>query len=239
MTTDLSIRRAQLYRFLAEAFLYPTENWVEEVPDLLPILTDLGLGAYPLPSFNFQLSGLQQEHLHTFGVTGSLCYETEYGLAGEFRQSQEMADIAGFYQAFGFKVGGKQRERPDHLATELEFLYLLTLKEAYAAEQGIEEHVEVCSQARQAFLKDHLGRWIGLVAQSLSKLAGGDGQSPYVWLANLAVAFVEADAQSLGVTLSAPRLEEVQHTPLGPDLTCDSCPMSVASAPLHTDGEHG
>jgi len=232
MNTDLTIRRAQLYRFLADAFLYPTENWLEDLPALHPILIDLGFnGLQPFP-YNLQLKALQTEHLRTFGVTGSQCYETEYGLPNEFRQSQEMADIAGFYRAFGFNVGGQYRERPDHLATELEFLYVLAIKEAYAAGQGIDEHVEVTVEARRLFLRDHLGRWIGLFAESLRRAASGDtvqqnGEGPYVWLARLAASFVRAEAQALGLSLEEPRLPDVQHTPLGPEISCEACPVNI------------
>jgi nitrate reductase assembly molybdenum cofactor insertion protein NarJ len=228
MTHDLTIRRAQLYRFLADAFLYPTDNWLEDLPHLDAILFDLGLGDFQPPVMDFSLSALQEEHRRTFGLTGSLCYETEFGLPDEFRQSQEMADIAGFYHAFGFRLGGTRHERPDHLAIQLEFLYVLSLKEAAA---GIQEHVEVCIEARKAFLRDHLGRWIGLLAEGVARGAAltagqeADG-TPYVWLARLAAAFVEADAQSLGVTPQVLLRRETAPTPLPTDISCESCPVA-------------
>ena len=230
MSINHIIRRAQIYSFLAEAFLYPTENWLEELPDMHPILEDLGLNNLQLATCNFQLNDLQEAHRRTFGLTGSLCYETELGLPNEFRQSQEMADIAGFYRAFGFQVGGEQRDRPDHLATELEFLYVLSLKEAYAAEQGIDEHVEVCVEARRSFLRDHLGRWIGLFAQSVSRGVVLEGEAnPYLWLSRLAAAFVQIDAHSLGLALDDRRLEEVRPTPPVPDISCETCPVNTLS----------
>jgi nitrate reductase assembly molybdenum cofactor insertion protein NarJ len=228
MNINSIIRRAQIYRFLADAFLYPTENWLEDLPDLSPILKGLGLNDFKPLTFNFQLSDLQEAHRLTFGLTGSLCYETELGMPNEYRQSQEMADISGFYRAFGFQVGGEQRERPDYLGTELEFLYVLSLKEAYAAEQGIEEHVEVCVEARRLFLRDHLGRWIGLFAQSVSRILGPEGEgSPYLWLSRLAAAMVQNDAYSLGLSLENRRLDEVQPTPIGPEISCETCPVNA------------
>lgn len=235
MNINSIIRRAQIYRFLADALLYPTENWLEDLSNLDPILKDLGLDNLQHSTFlpdgkagNLQLADLQDEHRLTFGLTGSLCYETELGMPNEYRQSQEMADIAGFYRAFGFEVGAEQRERPDYLATELEFLYVLSLKEAYAAEQGIEEHIEVCVEARRAFLRDHLGRWIGLFAQSVARGAGSDGvDNPYLWLSRLAEAVVQADAHSLGLSLENRRLDEVQPTPLGPEISCETCPANA------------
>lgn len=222
------IRRAQIYRFLADAFLYPQESWLEDLPDLYPILKGIGINNFQPPTFTHRLNDLQEAHRRTFGLTGSLCYETELGLPNEYRQSQEMADISGFYRAFGFQMGGDQRERPDHLATEMEFLYVLSLKEAYAVEQGIDEHVEVCVEARRLFLRDHLGNWISLFAQSISRSLGPSGEgSPYLWLSRLAAAVVQADAHSLGLSLDNRRLDEVQPTPIGPEISCETCPVNA------------
>ncbi len=225
------VQRAQLYCFLADAFVYPGDNWLEDLPALHPILGENGLESPPPSTFNLDLDDLQQKHLQAFGLTGSLCYETECGLPNEFRQSQEMADIAGFYNAFGFRVGGALRERPDHLATQLEFLYVLSLKEAYAAEEGHAEHVEVCVEARRSFLRDHLGRWIGLFAEgvtraSASALDSDEGANPYVWLARQAADFVLADARSLGVTPEALQLRQTAPTPIPVDLNCAGCPVA-------------
>lgn len=222
------IRRSQLYAFLSSGFLYPLENWLDDRPDLSLILVDLGLGEVEIPSWRLELPGLQAAHRHALGLTGSLCYETEYGLPNEYRQSYELADIAGFYRAFGFTVGGKQRERPDHLSMQLEFMYVLTLMEAYALEQANAERVEICQQAQGRFLQDHLGRWIGLFAASLAR-SGGDSttpENPYLWLARLAERFVRLEAQKLGITLQGSALADVQHTPVITDISCGDCPLA-------------
>ncbi len=246
MNTDTAIRRAQVYRFLADAFLYPAENWSEDLPLVANIVRDLNFGVWDgstslTTSLDFgilDLPALQAWHRRAFGLTGSLCYETECGLPHEFRQSQEMADIAGFYRAFGFNVGGKVRERPDLLSAELEFMHILALKEAYAAEKGVAEHVEICVDAQCKFLQEHLGQWIGLFAESLARSAEegpapstSSGQAlsavegPYLSLARFAAAFVEADAKRFGVTVERRSLAGVKPTPLAPELSCETCPV--------------
>ncbi len=181
------------------------------------LLPEIVTGLRFAPSFPsaspLSLSQLQIAYLHSFGAAGSLCYETEYGLPHEFRQSQELADISGFYRAFGFVNGGPVRERPDHLAVELEFMQALALKEAHARLNGLPEYAELCVDAQAKFLGDHLGTWIGLFAQSLA-LNAGDG--PYLPLAEFAAAFVRADAARLGVALVERSRKEVKHTPLTP-----------------------
>lgn len=223
MNNDNAIRRAQVYGFLAEAFLYPRDNWTEDIGLVIDIVRTLGWidVRVTLPAVPF--AELQATHRHAFGIAGSLCYETEYGLPHEYRQSQEMADIAGFYRAFGFNLGGQRRERPDHIAVELEFMYALALKEAYTSETGIPEHLEICEVAQGKFLQDHLGRWIGLFAQSVAHNAPG---SLFAALAQFTADFIRTDADRLGVSLDAPQLSDVQHTPFDLDFSCADCAVA-------------
>ena len=225
--SQTALRRAQVYHFLSQAFLYPDENWVEDLPLLAEILEEAGLLAgwdIQPTAWNYPLEALQAEHRLAFGLTGSLCYETEFGLPHEFRQSQEMADIAGFYRAFGFNIGGKVRERPDHVSAELEFMHILALKEAYAAENGVAEHVEICVEAQRKFLQEHLGQWVGLFAESL-KQSATDG--PFVALARFGSTLVLADAGRLGVTVEQRPLAGIKPTPLAPEISCEACPVVV------------
>ncbi|MAT99574.1 MAG: hypothetical protein CL608_20720 [Anaerolineaceae bacterium] len=223
MSKENAIRRAQVYGFLAEAFLYPRENWTEDISLVAEIVRSLGWIQVTLEMTPTTSAELQAAHRRTFGTAGSMGYETEYGLPHEYRQSQEMADIAGFYRAFGFNLGGAVRERPDHVAVELEFMHVLALKEAYAFEQDISERVEICVDAQGKFLHDHLGRWVNLLAQSVAHSAPG---SLYMPLAQFAADFVQADAERLGVTLDQPELADVQHTPFDPDFSCADCSVA-------------
>jgi putative dimethyl sulfoxide reductase chaperone len=225
MNIENAIRRAQLYGFLVDALLYPHENWTEDVRLVERIVRSLGWLTVQLKLPETALDDLQVIHRHTFGIAGSLCYETEYGLPHEYRQSQEMADIAGFYRAFGFNLGGQVRERPDHIAVELEFMQLLTLKEAHALETGSPEQVEICQDAQAKFLGDHLARWVELFAQAVFHNAP---DSLYAPLARFAADFVRTDADRLGVSLETPDLTKVQHTPFDPDFSCATCELAGA-----------
>jgi len=68
-----------------------------------------------------------------------------------------LSDVMGFYRAFGV---APDRQRPDHLCCELEFLHVLSLKEARARQAGKSEQAEVCADARRKFLAEHLQPWI-------------------------------------------------------------------------------
>lgn len=217
-----AVRRAQVYAFLASVVVYPRENWSEDAQLLPAIVQELDFApAFPATPC-VALEQLQAEFRHGFGAAGSLCYETEYGLPHEFRQSQELADISGFYRAFGFAVGNTIRERPDHLAVELEFMHLLAMKEAHALLNALPEHAEMCVEAQTKFLGAHLGTWIDLFAQSLALNTTTGAYPP---LAEFTSAFVRADATRRGITLTPRSRKEVPHTPYDPDFSCAACPI--------------
>ncbi len=106
--------------------------------------------------------------------TGAVpAYETSYeasrGAPGGM--TFQMADIAGFYRAFGFEVSG---ERPDHLVPELEFLALLLVKEGYARMSGEVEGAELCAAARAKFMVEHLGAWLPSLVERTREAQGGE-----------------------------------------------------------------
>lgn len=68
-----------------------------------------------------------------------------------------LADVAGFYRAFGMAVSG---DRPDHIVAQLEFLALVLLAEAEAIERGDPERSQIAADATRSFLRDHVGVWI-------------------------------------------------------------------------------
>lgn len=109
---------------------------------------------------------LQAEHRRLFVRPLVSPYQTSYGSAsgGMGGKTQQLADISGFYRAFGFQVGG---ERPDHLGAELEFVALTCVKEAYARLSANPEGAEVCAQSRRTFLREHLGAWVPAFQQEL------------------------------------------------------------------------
>lgn len=232
MNAEHAIRRAQVYSFLTGACLYPDTNWLEDFPAAAAIAAELKLVECDpaiLPETSLSLEKLQSEYRVTFGLAGSQCYETEIGLPHEFRQSQEMADIAGFYQAFGFRTGGAVRERPDHLAVELEFMSVLALKEALALAHGNTEQAEICLDAQRKFLVDHLACWVGLVSESLRRLnpnlsAEAARAKPYLELTRFCAEFTLADARRLGIHPQRRPPAEMAPTPFNPDFSCETCP---------------
>ncbi len=108
---------------------------------------------------------------------------------------QQMADVAGFYRAFGF---GVRQDRPDHLGAELEFLALVCTQEAYARLVGRGEEAQVCARAREAFLRDHLTGWLPLLCHRVREASP---RPALVHLVGLVAALARHDAAELNSPL--------------------------------------
>jgi TorA maturation chaperone TorD len=107
-------------------------------------------------------------------------YETEYCPSRDAtHRAHHMADIAGFYRAFGVRPGTDRPERPDHVAMELAFVSLLLRKlELLAGEGGAGRHGpehDVCARALADFLRDHICWWIPTFARCVQRRIEGFG----------------------------------------------------------------
>jgi TorA maturation chaperone TorD len=70
-------------------------------------------------------------------------------------------DVMELYAQAGFEVDAEFKELPDHVAVELEFLYLLLWRENEARVAADMQALSASSSLKQAFLDQHLGRWLG------------------------------------------------------------------------------
>jgi len=69
-----------------------------------------------------------------------------------------LEDLLRFYEFFGVKLSETEREYPDHLTTELEFLAWLCLQEQAAEQRGGD--AESLRRAARDFLSRHLAAWL-------------------------------------------------------------------------------
>lgn len=140
---------------------------------------------------------LAAEHSRLFEPRSKLQvppYETEYTLAESpqhaLSQPAHLSDIAGFYKAFGLAISEERPDRVDHIATELEFMHVLALKESMAVEGDETEHIEIVRDAQLKFMNDHLGRWTG---QFRDRMADADESGFYISLAEILNVWVRLD----------------------------------------------
>ncbi len=226
-----AVGRLTVYSLLATGFMFPTASRLETIRStLLPGMSMLDLGddlnatAASLPdSLPADLDLLRAQYTQLFPPIASQDapgYETGYRGDGVFQQSTIMADIAGFYRAHGLRPGGSERERPDHITVELEFMAVVARKEAMALGDGDGANASICRETAAGFLSDHLGCWgraFGLRAAAVSASAW------YTALAELLISWIATDLEILGV-----EPVEVSDDPLPQeppdDGTCGPCP---------------
>lgn len=128
---------------------------------------------------------LTAEHSRLFaGEVACSPYETEYE-TDPFAKSHQLADIAGFYRAFGLDVSEEHRSMVDFIATETEFMAVLCRKEAHAEMNGWPDRRAVSEGAQRAFIEGHLGRWTGVLAAGLRGAASQGSGDLYRRLADL------------------------------------------------------
>lgn len=77
------------------------------------------------------------------------------------------AAVLDFYAQGGFEVGEELHELPDHVAVELEFLYLLIYAENQAQPGASSDELRVASALHRRFVVEHLGAWIGSFAAAI------------------------------------------------------------------------
>ncbi len=82
-----------------------------------------------------------------------------------------LADIAGFYRAFGFEPAAETGEKPDHIIAELQFAALLLVMAGRAAADGRFDDESTTRRALASFAADHLGAWIDLFSRRLAEVS--------------------------------------------------------------------
>lgn len=84
---------------------------------------------------------------------------------GDLGRDGIFEDLLRFYEFFDVKLSESDREFPDHLVTELEFLAWLSMKEEAAERAG--RDVEPFRKAEKDFLARHLCAWLPVFRQRL------------------------------------------------------------------------
>ena len=258
-STAVDLARECLYRFLAAALSDPYgEVWRSasdaqnqqlacQAADLLRTEAgertgELARGELPAEQLDLEpllvelrkpVVDLRAEYDRVFGlVVPRECppYETEYHPCSEtFFRSQQLADIAGFYRAFGLETGHETPERPDHIAMELEFMaFLLTKKRLATADaaQHVDaaEHVQVCADAERGFFREHLAWWLPAFATGLRRKSR-DGY--YAAVSRVLAALIPVERHRLDVAAlpkrAQPDLIERPEEQTG----CAGCPLRL------------
>lgn len=223
-----ALARSAIYSLLSNGLAYPVEGRLPILQDrMAPVLRDLDVDdpevAHALAACLDALAGdlgtLGRAHQLQFTIIEPRdcpTYETAYRGRDVFRQANVMADVAGCYAAHGLQVGTGERERPDHITVELEFMAFLTAQQAYALERLTGVEAGASEHTQRLFLREHLGTWGPGFGRRVQATARHD---LYRHLGALLAVWLEADMRFLGVEPS-----EVADEPMPPpppeDGTC-------------------
>ncbi len=196
--------RSQLYRLLASALYFPTAELAQQLSSgsLHKQASELASGlpyALAVPGTLGQggPADLEPQYLALFEVGGELgppapLYEGHYGGG----RNAVMEECLKFYHYFGMKLSDrKDRELPDHLAVELEFMHVLTFKEASAIEGG--QDPKPYRLAQRDFLERHLVDFTSRLAQRMPQA------SAYTGIVALTDAFCRAELAYLSPLVSS------------------------------------
>ena len=198
-----AVARGITYELLARSFAYPDAAAVAVAAEM----AELALAA-ETPQYIRDLAecvleadaaGLRADYNGVFTmVTSPDCpsFESAYVCTDGGQQASVMADVSGFYEAFGLELGA--HVRPDEITVELEFVGFLCRKEAFAIEHLGAPRTRQARRAQRVFVRDHLGRWGGTLGRDVG--ARARPQSFYARLAVAIASWIEDERETLGVS---------------------------------------
>jgi TorA maturation chaperone TorD len=194
--------RADIARLLAACFYEPGPEFAEERvfaalrdaaagidPELANAAERLGAAfiAEPLEELLIDYTRLFLGPVDTRAKPyGSVWLDDDAPLMGDSTMA-----VLQHYEDGGFEVDEGFRDLPDHVAVELEFLYVLLFRLADASVRGDDVTLRGADTMRRRFLAEHLGAWIGPFATAVR---GGAESAFYRELASLAERFVTMES---------------------------------------------
>ncbi len=215
MNSDLAMTRAGGYSLLAYALAYPDDTVMESLheaaEEAATALAHTPLSGLARAAITTTRAELEPAYVKLCTLSSSPdcpTFETAYFSPDPHQQTQRMADIAGFYHAFGVD-STDTGFRPDDIPVELEFMAFLCRKQAYAAEHLGLPRAGQTLRAQRMFLADHLGCWAGGLGR---RIAASAPRGHFYQVAGLALAeWVADDCRALGASP-----EEVSGEPVAP-----------------------
>lgn len=199
---DEATARADLCRFLSACFYEPAPEFAEEHlfdsmlvaatridPDLAGHARKLG-EAFAAQDLQTLLVDYTRLFLGPLQALASP-YGSSWLSAPVPTEDIPPLAVLDLYSAGGFEMDEAFRELPDHVAVELEFLYMLIFNKNQASKAGAMDDLTLTELLEHRFLSEHLGLWIGPFAAAVK--AGADTDF-YRELAAFAERFVRLEA---------------------------------------------
>jgi DMSO reductase family type II enzyme chaperone len=236
--TELALARADVYRFLSMAFVYPDKDKLTTLHELASDMdSSISLLPYDMKEEylaftnlieTVDVTALQPDFTEMF-LTRMFCplTETTYG-KNSFNQPNILGDISGFYKAFGFVMNDDAGVAFDHVTVELEFMSFLELKIAYALDQAMEENIDICLSAERRFLEQHIGKWTGVFGENLAARAN---EAYYRNLGLLLSKFMGSELKFFGIEVDS-RIKELPKSDYEGPVDCPQQTGTEMDEPL-------
>lgn len=197
-TSARHTRRANVYRVLADCFHPPDRLQKEDLEFLLNQLEPENQACCPLaeelvrafPADGDSLQALRVAHAKLFVGPFDLLappYGSVYLDHGRQVMGPSTMDALRCYQDAELDPSPDANEPPDHISSELEFMYYLGFRYLTTGKEGY-------LSMQRNFMENHLGRWLPDFAE---RICQGDTSLFYGKLASLTKAFVSEDRQLL------------------------------------------
>ena len=204
--------RSSIYNILSLCFTYPDERvgtwivegeWIEELRRSLMFLTEGDFDKVLLPFKDF-LSGEQEKisldlareytrlFINAFPHVVAPPYGSVYMEKDGRVFGQTTSEILQFYHQHGFTLKEDLKDLPDHIAHELEFLAILTSKEAEASGSDRVRFEEIQIEFFSRFILPWIYSFCGRIMS--------ESRSPfYCSLAQLTREFINLERNYLGI----------------------------------------
>lgn len=171
--------RSSMYKAYAMAFSYPDDKFFGYFPDMVQ-----------------EKAKIIAEYDQLFRAGAVWLYGAEHLSENEFQRANLLSDIMGFYTAFGAEP---DKERPDSITCEMEFMDYLIFKRARAS-QGLvgenpEQKADICRDAERKFFMEHLEPAAQKIAENIISKAG---HHFYVQKATELLEFLECERKHFG-----------------------------------------
>lgn len=197
--------REDLCRFLSACYCEPTTDFSEEhlfnsmLAAASAIHPDLADGVRKLSAaFAAQdLETLLVDYTALFigpSQPRAMPYASFWLTADQSGRHEATMTVLDFYEQGGFDVSEDFRELPDHVAVELEFLYVLIFAQTQTQLGGDADELSAANGLHRRFAVEHMGAWVGPFTDALKS---GAGTAFYRELAGITRHFLrlEADLQ--------------------------------------------
>lgn len=170
--------RTEVYRLLSQAYHTPEVSFLR---DDFPGSLMRALGTLALDSFASEVKNMES-YLQAPRTSEELAveytrlfrgpvkaevypYESMY-IEGEVMGNSTL-DVVRRYGEAGVAVANDFKDLPDHISAELEFMHYLCGRELDALQRGANDEAMRFRHMGQAFLRDHLNKWVSLMCKRI------------------------------------------------------------------------